>query len=150
MLPVEVKRELDVLSRKGRLQLEKECFQHGDTTVLEHSIKVAVLSLWLVKFLNIKVNRRALIRGALLHDYFLYDWHDKDHGHRPHGFTHPKTALKNAKQDFALSGIERNIILTHMFPMVPLPPKCREAWIVCMVDKYCATRETLRGFGVGR
>ena len=51
MLPVEVKRELDVLSRKGRLQLEKECFQHGDTTVLEHSIKVAVLSLWLVKFI---------------------------------------------------------------------------------------------------
>ncbi len=30
-----------------------------------------------------------------------------------------------------------------MFPLVPVPPTCREAWIVCMADKWCALYETV-------
>ena len=40
---------------------------------------------------------------------------------------------------------ERNIIARHMFPLVPVPPTCREAWIVCLADKWCALRETIAG-----
>lgn len=32
-----------------------------------------------------------------------------------------------------------------MFPLVPVPPTCREAWIVCLADKWCALRETIAG-----
>ena len=31
------------------------------------------------------------------------------------------------------------------FPLVPVPPTCREAWIVCLADKWCALCETVAG-----
>ena len=83
------------------------------------------------------------MRGALLHDYFLYDWHQKDSSHRLHGFRHPKTALGNAQRDYHLNWKEKNIIARHMFPLIPVPPQCREAWIVCLADKWCALGETV-------
>ncbi len=39
-----------------------------------------------------------LIVGAFLHDLFLYDWHEKDKLHRWHGYRHPLTASKNARE----------------------------------------------------
>ncbi len=141
----EVRQELVGLSRHGRLRLEGKYFQHGTTTVLEHSVKVAVVSLWLADRLGLRVDRRSLIRGALLHDYFLYDWHEKHQGHRLHGFRHPQTALRKAEEDFTLTDREKNIIARHMFPLVPVPPTCREAWLVCLADKYCAAAETAQG-----
>lgn len=101
------------------------------------------MSLIIAKKLHIKVDRKALVRGALLHDYFLYDWHEKGGGHKLHGFRHPYSALRNASRDFKLNNIEENVILRHMFPLTPIPPKCREAWIVCMADKYCSAKETM-------
>ena len=81
------------LEQNGRFSLEKQYYQHGSTSVYSHSVQVAFFSLYLSRKLKLRVNERALIRGALLHDYFLYDWHDRDHGHSLHGFTHPGTAL---------------------------------------------------------
>lgn len=75
--------------------------------------------------------------------YFLYDWHQKDPSHRLHGFRHPKTALGNAQRDYYLNWKEKNIIARHMFPLIPVPPQCREAWIVCLADKWCALGETM-------
>ncbi|MDD6612560.1 MAG: HDIG domain-containing protein [Clostridiales bacterium] len=63
------------------------------TSVYSHSVQVACLSLYLSRKLKRRVNERALIRGALLHDDFLYDWHDRGHEHSLHGFTHSGTAL---------------------------------------------------------
>ena len=130
------------LEQSGRFSLEKQYYQHGATSVYSHRVQVAFFSLYLSRKLKLRVNERALIRGALLHDYFLYDWHDRDHGHSLHGFTHPGTALKNAKKDYDLDPIEENIIHRHMFPLTPVPPVCWEAWIVCLADKYCALKET--------
>jgi uncharacterized protein len=117
--------------------------QHGDISVYRHCVSVAGLSCRIAAVLPFAVNYNALVRGALLHDYFLYDWHNSDGGkHRLHGFTHPATALRNAEQDFNLSDTEREIIRRHMFPLTPIPPRCREAWVVCLADKLCALRET--------
>ena len=33
----------------------------------------------------------------------------------------------------------------HMFPLVPLPPRHAEAWVLCLADKAVALRETLGG-----
>ena len=91
-----------------------------------------------------RVDLRSLIRAALLHDYFLYDWHDWDNGeHRWHGFTHGHAALVNALKDFTLNDIERDSIEKHMFPMTPVPPRYIEGYLVTLADKLSATRETL-------
>ena len=140
----EVRQELIGLSRHGRLRLEGKYFQHGTTTVLEHSVKVAVVSLWLAERLGLRVDRRSLIRGALLHDYFLYDWHTPDKSHRLHAFSHAGRALENARRDFRLNRIERNMIRSHMFPLNKSVPKYRESIILCAADKLCAVAETLR------
>lgn len=133
------------LEREGRFPQSKEYMQHGDVSVYDHSVQVARQSLRLVRRMNLTVDERSLIRGALLHDYFLYDWHERDAGHRLHGFFHPGKALANARSDYDLNETEENIILRHMFPLTPVPPRCREAWIVCLADKYIAAKETFRG-----
>ena len=120
--------------------------QHGRISVRSHSLMVAECSLQIrqkLLLLGIECRERELVRGALLHDYFLYDWHVKDKTHRLHGFFHPGTALANAQKEYVLSEREKNIILRHMWPLTPCPPACREAWIVTAADKYCSLRETL-------
>lgn len=141
-----LKETLKELNRQGRLQEEKLAKQHGSTSVYQHSINVAYLSLWLAGRLPLRTDRRALVRGALLHDYFLYDWHKKDDGHRWHGFRHGKTAARNAKRDYRLNRLEEYIIARHMFPLTVLPPKSKEGWMVCLADKWCAAEETVRRF----
>ena len=79
----------------------------------------------MAEFLHLSVNRKAMIRGALLHDYFLYDWHNPDNGHRLHGFSHPYTSLKNAKRDYSITKREADIIVKHMFPLTIVPPQRR-------------------------
>lgn len=80
-----------------------------------------------------------MIRGALLHDYFLYDWHEPHHG--LHGYTHASLALRNAAQDFAISPIEADVIKKHMWPLNIKPPRYREAMIVTIADKICSAKE---------
>lgn len=132
------------LSEKSKLRRMGRFIQHGNTTCLKHTIAVAYYSVKLANFLGIEYNKRDLIRGALLHDYFLYDWHDGARGRKIHGFTHPTAALLNAERDYLLTDIERDIIKKHMFPLTVVPPMCREAWIVCAVDKLCSLYETFK------
>ena len=125
----------------------KSHIQHGNVTVNEHCMYVAIYSLLLNNALGVHCNKRDLIRGALLHDYFLYDWHDKEYlakRKRLHGFRHPGIALKNADEEYDLTDIQRDIIKKHMWPLVPTPPTCREAWVVTAADKYCSLMETVR------
>lgn len=127
---------------KARYPQLEEYIQHGDTTVYQHCLAVAYLSYWIVRKYNLEVHLKELIRGALLHDYFLYDWHEKMAGHNFHGFTHPGRALRNACEDFQLTRIEKDVIRKHMFPLTPVPPRYRETAIVCMADKICSVYET--------
>lgn len=130
----------DILASKG-MQSEKEFVQHGNTSTYEHSISVTVMCLRIVAALRLKANFPSLVRGALLHDYCLYDWHEPHKG--LHAFTHPKIALSNASRDFKINPIERNMILSHMFPLGKLP-KYRESLILCLADKLCALSETIK------
>ena len=135
----------DILHSRNHKSTRK-AIQHGNVSVRRHAINVARYSLLINEKLGIKCNKRDLIRGALLHDYFLYDWHDKDHISplRLHGFFHPGIALRNAEKEYRLSTKEKDIIRKHMWPLTIVPPKCREAWVVSMADKYCSLMETLR------
>ena len=131
----------------------KNYIQHGTMPVHRHCIDVAEKSIAISKFLRIPCNEREMVRGALLHDYFLYDWHDKsrENYQRLHGFYHPGIALINASMEYELTLREKDIIKKHMWPLTVVPPLCREAWIVTTADKYCSLLETLklhRGAGV--
>ena len=117
--------------------------QHGDVSVMEHSISVSMMSVKLAKLTHLKYDYYSLVRGSLLHDYFLYDWHEKDSNHKLHGFRHADRALTNAANDFSINPIEANMIMRHMFPLNIRPPKTREAIILCIADKICAAKETV-------
>lgn len=134
----------DILAHHRMLQ-ERKFVQHGRVSTYAHSIRVACLSLWLAHHLRVlhMINRRSLVRAALLHDYFLYDWHHWDYGtHRLHGFTHGKTALMNAVRDFSLTRREADAIAHHMTPMT-LPPRTLEGALVSLADKISALGETI-------
>lgn len=139
-----VKSAPDIL-RSRNFHRTKGFIQHGNMTVNRHVMNVARYSLAISEKLHIRCNRRELIRGALLHDYFLYDWHmqDTENPHKLHGFFHPGTALRNAAREYNLTDRERDIIKKHMWPLTVVPPRCREAWIVTTADKWCSLMETL-------
>ena len=122
-----------------RTQIRRLVYAHG-REILEHDH----MAIERVCYLWNRVDLHSLIRAALLHDYFLYDWHDWDNGtHRLHGFTHGETAMRNAIRDFKLNQIERDSIEHHMFPLTPYPPKYIEGYLVTAADKISATKETL-------
>ncbi len=136
----------DILTSPG-MQFEKTLVQHGDMSVYDHSVFVAERCVAVARKWPGRVDMRRLVRGALLHDYFLYDWHEDDDSHRLHGYTHAIRALRNAKRDFGIGEIEEDMIRCHMFPLnISCCPRTTEGRILCFVDKVCATYETARGF----
>ena len=121
--------------------------QHGRVTCLAHCIAVAYVSYRICRALRLKVDYDSLIRGAILHDFFLYDWHDPDPSHKWHGFHHPFTAYRNARRLFRLTEVEKDIICSHMWPLtIRHMPRHREAVVICLADKICSLRETIEGF----
>lgn len=135
----------EILRSQG-MDLERQIPQHGHVNCFDHSVAVALLSLRLARWLGLRVDRRSLIRGALLHDYFLYDWHTLHprpglrHG-LSHGLRHGGRAAANADRDFGLNAVEADIIRRHIFPLTLTPPRYRESLLVCWADKVCAVRE---------
>ncbi len=139
-----VKEAINYISINSKFNELKKYKQHGHTSVYEHCVNVTCLSLWLCEKAKLNVNKYSLIKGALLHDYFLYDWHIHDKSHMLHGFTHSNTALKNALKTFHLNEIEKDIISKHMFPLTPFLPRYKESWIVTFADKISSIFEVLR------
>lgn len=117
--------------------------QHGDISTLTHSILVAYYSYAMNCHLHLHSDEKSLITGALLHDYFLYDWHEKEKWHKWHGFRHANFAYHNALRDFEINEKEAEIIRKHMWPLTIIPPTCREAWLVNAVDTFSSVMEVL-------
>lgn len=127
------------------VQSMRDFVQHGQISCLDHSLAVAYYSYWLCRRLHLRMDWRSLIRGALLHDFFLYDWHTAGLKHGLHGFTHPRTALRNARRHFPLNRREEDIIENHMWPLtIHRLPRCRETLAICVVDKWRSLAETFR------
>lgn len=134
--------KIAALSEQGRVQEMKRYAQHGSVSTYSHVVRVAVTAVKWSRALRLSVSEDELLRGALLHDYYLYDWHDPIN--KGHATKHPLRALTNAEEDFELTDKERNIIAAHMWPLPPERiPKSREAWLVCGADKWCSLLETL-------
>lgn len=141
-----IKETLQMLLENTSLKEMDRCLQHGDITTLTHCILVAYYSYALDLKLHLHSDAKSLIVGALLHDYFLYDWHDKAKWHKWHGFRHAKFAYLNAKRDYPINALEAEIIRKHMWPLNIYPPTCREAWIVNLVDTFSGLIEIIITF----
>ena len=133
----------DILSHPSFLQ-QKDYYQHGNTTTYDHVILVADKSLRIAKRWPFKVNEESLVRSALLHDYYLYDWHHPGKGNHFHPFRHGGRAKANAIKDFNVSKREQNAIKHHMFPLTLVPPIHSEGWIITIADKTSAMKETTK------
>ena len=133
------------ISNSGQFSKTRQFIQHGDTSVYSHCVAVAYVSLWFSYRLHLSVSKQSLLMGAFLHDYFLYDWHEKSDWHKWHGFSHPFRAAGNARRIFHIGKRERQIIESHMWPLtLRHVPETREAAIVCIADKCCSFYETVR------
>lgn len=129
--------------KQKEVQSMKLFIQHGTVSTYAHCINVAKLSYWLNSRLHLNADERSLLVGALLHDFYLYDWHEKRICHKLHGFYHPFFACRNAKRIFGIGEREADIIENHMWPLTLFHwPKSREAAIVCIADKCCSLSET--------
>ncbi|MDO4284584.1 MAG: HD family phosphohydrolase [Eubacteriales bacterium] len=123
----------------------KSFLQHGQISTYDHCVCVARMSFLLNRRFALGADEESMVRGAFLHDFYLYDWHDcTQRAGRWHGFRHPAIALANAERLYPLNAKERDIIRSHMWPLTFLHwPHSREALLVCLADKICSTRETL-------
>ncbi|SKA68161.1 uncharacterized protein SAMN02745111_01543 [Eubacterium uniforme] len=141
----EIEEILDEIKYNERTLDMKNFIQHGKISTYDHCESVTNLSYKINKKLHLRANEDTLCKGAMLHDFYLYDWHNYDDGsHKLHGFSHPKKASVNAKKYFEVSREVEHVISSHMWPLTFRSfPKSREAWIVCIADKCVAIRETL-------
>ena len=149
-----IKTAREIISHE-KVKLMKNFTQHGDVSCYKHCIMVTLYAYMYAKKLKLKIDVKALVRGALLHDFFLYDWHDN--AFTPdglHGFSHPITAERNAKNTFSLSSAQflyklfgRKSVVTVFVGIggdnLKIEAYSKEAWLVCMADKYCSLKETL-------
>ena len=127
------------------VQEMKQYTQHGKISTYEHCKNVAKLSYRIDRRLFLHSDLRVLLTGAMLHDFYLYDWHSEDEGmHNLHGFTHAETACINAQKYFNIDTKTSQVIYCHMWPLNPRRvPKSKEGWIVCFADKCISLYETL-------
>lgn len=130
----------DILDNKV-FQSMDQFIQHGHTTCKEHCIQVSYIAFELCR--NRGWDSRSAARAGLLHDLFLYDWHThaRETGNHFHGLTHPRVAMNNAARYFQISEKEKNMILRHMWPLTPIPPKSKEGFVILYADKFCGVAE---------
>jgi uncharacterized protein len=132
----------DPILNEPTYQTLKSFIAHSNFSVYDHSLAVAELSYSYAKKKQLAIDYRSLIVGALLHDYYLYDWHKPHKGHRLHGFRHPAWSLHNALLAYDLNRKEKNIIRSHMWPLTFFHfPQSKEAWIVNKMDHQEANYE---------
>lgn len=134
---------IDDIIKNETVQKMKEYRQHCDTSCYEHCLHVAYYSYYLAKKLGLDYISTA--RAAMIHDLFLYDWRKKYRDVQLpglHAFVHPKIALKNALSIFDLNPIEQDIIAKHMWPVTLPLPRYTETYIVTLMDKYSALKES--------
>lgn len=134
----------DILASEGMAE-QRTFVQHGSMSTYEHSLGVTRACLAVARYLPLSLDVRALVRGALLHDYYGYDWHEHSTRSRGHALHHASRAAERAREHFCISELEYEMVSHHMFPLVPLPPRHAEAWLLCAVDKAVALGETLAG-----
>ena len=110
---------------------------HHGTSRLAHIDRVAKMSYHVSKFFNL--DYISTTRGALMHDFFLNDELEKLDSRRFK--IHPEKAYENSLKYFEVNDLEKDIILSHMYPVTRKSPKYIESYIVSISDKIVSVYE---------
>ena len=106
--------QIRLLKEDPEIQKMASFTMHNGNTTLQHVENVADVSFRIAEKLGIDIDEKALARGAMLHDYYLYTFKETKMSPYRHGISHPETALKNASKRHRLTEKETNIIRSHM------------------------------------
>lgn len=128
----------DILSHNMVLKMDGYK-QHGFGSTYDHCERVSRYSYFVCK--KLRLNYQSAARAGMLHDFFLYDWTEENMSGSRHLWVHPLIAAANAEKYFAITEKERNIIVSHMFPMCNTMPRSMESIVVSIMDKYAASLE---------
>ncbi|MCR5484077.1 MAG: HD family phosphohydrolase [Clostridiales bacterium] len=134
--------EVGDLLKNSKVQEMKNYPHHGKISTHFHSVYVS----YIVYKASVKMgaDARSIVRASLLHDLYLYDWHTTKHEEK-HAWYHPKAAVKNIEKYKVsdLTPMQRDMILSHMWPLHKTPPNSVGGFLLTWADKYCADRELL-------
>ena len=121
----------------------KDISMHRGSNCYIHCFKVAKRAV--NKSLNKKdINLEVVLLGAILHDYYLYDWRKDRSKLKKHGKNHPIIAIENAIRDFNISNDVQKVIKSHMWPInIKEYPNTKEAKVVSLSDKAVTICESL-------
>ena len=118
--------------------------EHHGISRWEHLIKISYRSYVIAK--KLKLDYRSVARGALLHDFYL-DGDERDQKRKfLDTFVHPKKALITSINNFEMNDMEKNIIVSHMFPIYLALPRYKESVLVNIVDKIIGGKELIREY----
>ena len=130
------------LLESSQVSSMKRWRHHFSITCYQHSLFVSYVAFRLARRLG--WDYQAAARAGLLHDLYLYDPADASAHPGNQCLDHPEFALRNAVALCPdLSEREQNAIVSHMFPLAVHLPRCREALVVNIADKVCATLEVI-------
>ena len=131
----------DLLCQPEVWQMDDIRQHNDDVTCLDHSIFVSYVAFSLAKKWGLDATSAA--RAGLLHDLYLCDWSTTDVSKYKRLLIHPAMAARNAEM-YGLSDIEKDAILTHMWPVtITKLPSNKISVVVNLSDKICATAEFL-------
>ena len=88
---------------------------------------------------GIHIDERKIVRISLLHDLGILGRDEKYKSSFECGFQHPRDSAVTAKKlwhDIDAKSIRA--IKSHMWPLSPIMPKSKEAFILCIADKATA------------
>ena len=126
-----------------RILKMKEISMHRGSNCYIHSFKVAKLAIKRA-LRHKKGNLYTILVGAILHDYYLYDWRKDRSKMRHHMSNHPYVAAKNAERDFEIHESIKKVIHSHMWPVnITDFPKTKEARIISNADKTIYLKEII-------
>lgn len=128
----------DILDNKEFQKLQN-IVHHGHNR-LDHSLRVSYFSYKIGKVLTL--DYRKIARAALLHDFFFEENEGASYSSRVKTLIHhPEYALENATKYYDLTEMEKDIIVSHMFPISLRLPRFLESWLVDLVDDCVSVGE---------
>jgi len=128
----------DIINNEDFLKLK--FYRHHDNTRLDHCLKVSYNAYKLAKKFNL--DYKAAARAGLLHDFFYGDLRYINVIERKYMLNaHPYFAYYNASKIFKLNKKEKNMILSHMFPVSYEVPRYKESILLDLVDDLEALKE---------
>ena len=139
----------DVL-KSDEMKKAFEQTHHQWSTVGEHTLRVAfssVMICYALRKLNIKVNRPAVVIGALCHDLGILGRSEKFSSAKECSREHPKDSVEVARGIVGeMPEKTEDIIERHMWPAGESDaPNSIEGMVVSVADKYSAVKDIVKG-----